>query len=351
MNVLDHYLKPTITAAVAAATLALAPSVALAAPQDPALVPQQARMSNPAIHADHETYRETQGRIKALNDKGVRIDNYHLSKAQCWLDTSFHEYTRNDRGGYPQAALDEAVKLIVALENGTDPGWETPLVNGAEKLRPDLWAKYDSLRDMKGFSCAAQATACAEVELVHAGNEIHDGGWRHANPYIQIAEDLTAKAERRAAKCNIPDPATPPPAAVYEELDLGADALFKFDRGDLAGMLPEGRERLNELATRLRDVYSQVQMIRIVGHTDRLGSDAYNQGLSERRARTVREYLSAQGVDAPMTSVGVGESMPTGATGQCRGNRATPELKACLQPDRRVQLQITGVRKSPAAGK
>ncbi len=311
----------------------------------PQLQPAPARISQAAIHADHQTYQQTQERIKALNDKGIRVDNYYLSKAQCWLDTSFHEYTRNDRGGYPQAALNESVKLISALEAGTDPGWETPLVNGAEKLRPDLWAKYDSLHQVKGWQCAAQATACAEVELVHAGNEIHDGGWRHANPYIQIAEDLTAKAEKRASECSQPDP-QPAPAPTLEQFDLAADALFKFDRSDLAHMLPEGKAKLDALIARVNSVYARVDRIRLVGHTDRLGSDAYNQPLSERRAWTVKQYLQDHGLDAPIQTTGVGESQPTGETGQCKGERATPALTQCLQPDRRVSVEIVGVKRT-----
>ncbi len=305
------------------------------------LQPQQDRISGPAIHADHQAYADTQARIRALNDRGIRVDNYHLSKAQCWLDTSFQEYTRNDRGGYPQAALDESVKLITALENGQDPGWETPLVNGAEKLRVDLWAKYDSLKQMEGFSCAAQATACAEVELVHAGNEIHDGGWRHAKPYIQIAEDLLSKAEQRESQCRAA--AVVPPTV--EQIDLAADALFKFDRGDEAGMLPEGKRKLDELASRLNDAYASIERIRLVGHTDRLGSDAYNQGLSDRRAWTVKQYLQARGISAPIQASGVGESQPTGATGSCKGERATRALTQCLQPDRRVSVEVVGVRR------
>lgn len=323
-----------------ALALALLALTGMAQAQDAQLQPQAERISQAAIHADHDTYTATQGPIKALNDKGIRVDNYHLAKAQCWLDTSFHEYTRNDRGGYPQAALDESVKLITALEAGTDPGWETPLVNGAEKLRPDLWAKYDSLKKMEGFSCAAQATACAEVELVHAGNEIHDGGWRHAKPYIQIAEDLTAKAERREAECKQPEP-----QPVTEQFDLAADALFKFDRGDLAGMLPEGRAKLDELVARLNSVYANVERIRLVGHTDRLGSDAYNQKLSDRRAWTVKQYLQDQGISAAVQAEGVGESQPTGTTSHCLGERATRTLTQCLQPDRRVSVEITGVKR------
>lgn len=331
-----------LSMAIYASLLALVGSsiVAFAHAQEASLEPAPQRISQAAIHADHDTYQATQSRIKALNDKGVRVDNYHLSKAQCWLDTSFHEYTRNDRGGYPQAALDESVKLISALENGTDPGWETPLVNGAEKLRLDLWAKYDSLKQHAGFKCATQATACAEVELVHAGNEIHDGGWRHAKPYVQIAEDLTSKAEYQVEHC-----APPPTEPQVEQFDLSADALFKFDRGDLAGLLPQGKAKLDELAVRLNDVYVQVDRIRLAGHTDRLGSDAYNQKLSEQRAWTVKQYLQDKGISTPIQTEGLGESQPTRTTTQCKGEVATRALTQCLQPDRRVSVEIVGVRK------
>lgn len=345
------YRKRAMAMAVASAAMMMTMATGVAWSQSAGssgLKPEAARIDHAAIHADHQAYVDVQQRIKRLNDGGVRVDDYALAKAQCWLDTSFHEYTRNDRGGYPQAALDEAVKLIEALEAGRAPGWETPLVNGADKLRPDLWAKYDSLKQMKGFSCAAQAMACAEVELVHAGNEIHDGGWRHAKPYIQIAEDLTAKAERREASCAQPEQAPQPVVPTSERFDLSADALFAFDRGDLAGLLPQGKAKLDELAARLGAVYAQVDRIRLVGHTDRLGSDGYNQKLSEQRAWTVKAYLQAQGIDAPIQAEGVGESQPTGRTGQCMGERATHALTECLQPDRRVEVEIVGLRRAKA---
>lgn len=309
-----------------------------------ALTPQQDRISQATIHADHRTYSETQLRIKALNDGGIRVDHPALSKAQCWLDTSFHEYTRNDRGGYPQAALDQAVQLIAALESGRDPGWETPLVNGAERLRPDLWAKFETLRRHAGFRCAAQAAACGEVELVHAGNEMNDGGWRHAKPYIQIAEDLLARAEQAADACSAPAASNGAPEV--ETFDLAADALFNFNRGDLAGLLPQGRTALNELAQRLRSVYARVDRITLTGHTDRLGNDMYNLKLSQQRANTVKQYLQQHGVDVSIVAQGRGESLPSGKTAGCTGERATDELKQCLQPDRRVTVEIAGTRHS-----
>lgn len=304
---------------------------------------QEQRITGQAIHADHQAYEQMQGRIKALNDSGIRVDSYHLSKAQCWLDTSFHEYTRNDRGGYPQAALGEAARIVQALEGKQDPGNETPLVNNAQRLREDLWAKFNGLKTHAGFSCAAQAVACGEVELVHAGNEIHDGGWRHAKPYIQIAEDHLKKAEERAAAC-LPPPAPPaPPAApTTERFDIAADALFRFNRGDLTGLLPAGKARLDELAANLASAYVSVDSIQLVGHTDRLGGVEYNQRLSEQRAETVKQYLQSKGVSAAIQARGAGESQPSGKTEQCQGERATPALTACLLPDRRVSVEVTG---------
>lgn len=303
--------------------------------QTAALTPAPQRIANAVVHADHATFEATQARIKTLNDRGIEVDDYALSKAQCWLDTSFHEYSRNDRGGYPQAALTESARLIAALEAGTDPGSETPLLNGAEKLRPDLWARYDALHRHAGFRCATQATACAEVELVHAGNEIHDGGWRHAKPYIQIAEDLLARAEAAAEACPPPSPQAPP--SQPPNYDLSADALFAFDRGDLAGLLSRGKGRLDALAAELRQ-RSDVVGFNVVGHTDRLGSEAYNQRLSQQRADTVRAYLQGQGVEAPITAEGRGEREPLSQG--CVGERATAALKQCLQPDRRVLIEV-----------
>ena len=84
----------------------------------------------------YQGYEALQGRIKALNDGGRRVADYHLAKAQCWLDVSFHEYTRNDRSNFPQAAMTESERLIVGMERDLNPmPLDTPLVNGAVRLR------------------------------------------------------------------------------------------------------------------------------------------------------------------------------------------------------------------------
>lgn len=288
---------------------------------------------------DAGRYRQLQQRIDALREAQHGVDrDYGIAKAQCWLSTAFHERTRNDRGGYPAAAHAQADQLVGVLEQGGSIGMDTPLVNDAVKLREDLWSRFDAIKAGSGFRCAAQATACAEVALVRAGNEMRDGGWRHADPYVRIAELLATQAQAAAGACSVPQTATAVTPAP-ERFDLQGDALFAFDRSDLDGLLPGGRGHLDAVATAIR-ADADVHAVSVVGHTDRLGSDAYNQALSERRAATVKAYLQRHGVNMPIASTGVGERQPSGKTADCQGERATAALKQCLQPDRRITIQL-----------
>lgn len=81
--------------------------------------------------------------------------------------------------------------------------------------------------------------------------------------------------------------------------------------------------------------------MRVVGHTDRLGTEPYNAALSQRRADTVRELLVREGLDGTkVTAVGRGEKEPV--TKDCQGVKANPALVQCLQPDRRVEIEVVG---------
>lgn len=86
----------------------------------------------------------------------------------------------------------------------------------------------------------------------------------------------------------------------------------------------------------------------ITGHTDRLGSSAYNQRLSERRAMAVRnDLVSTRGLEASRsTATGLGETQPVTRAEDCVGERRNAALVACLQPDRRVDVDVdvTGTR-------
>lgn len=337
------------------------------------LVPPSQRISDAAIQTDHDTYLRIQQRLKALNDGGRRVADYHLSKAQCWLDVSFHEYTRNDRGPFPQAALAESEKLIVAMEQGVTPlSDETPLVGEAVRLREDLWARARALRGTAGFQCAAQSTACAEVELVHAGNEHAQQQWRHAKPYVQIAEDLLARAARDAAACESPtavplvprgvaEPAAPAqpapeapsvassaaptasPAAPVQsrEVMTVVELVFAFDKSALADLRPASRSQLDALLERVQREQWVIEGIELVGHADRLnrtGNNAYNERLAERRVQTIREELLRRGIDGTLLSTRAAGDREQVVT--CEGIRDPAELRNCLLPNRRVELVL-----------
>jgi OOP family OmpA-OmpF porin len=80
------------------------------------------------------------------------------------------------------------------------------------------------------------------------------------------------------------------------------------------------------------------------GHTDRIGSEAYNQALSERRVASVRNYLVQNGIPAnEVRAVGYGETRPVTTLQQCQGQSGAA-LLACLQPDRRVEVEVSGLR-------
>ena len=123
-----------------------------------------------------------------------------------------------------------------------------------------------------------------------------------------------------------------------ERINLSADALLRFNQSDAADMLPEGKATLDRLAENLVSCQAHIDGIALTGHTDRLGSEQYNYNLGLQRAQTVKNYLQGKGVQAPISVASAGESQPV--TTAC--TRATAALKACLQPDRRVTVDISG---------
>jgi OmpA-OmpF porin, OOP family len=152
-------------------------------------------------------------------------------------------------------------------------------------------------------------------------------------------KDLLPKeaCEPKAAAAAAAPAAAPKPTG--EKITVAADALFDFDK---AVLRPEGKAKLDELVSKAAAI--KLEVILAVGHTDRLGGVAYNQKLSEKRAAAVKEYLVAKGIEANRVyTEGKGKSQPvTGDT--CKGNAKTKALISCLQPDRRVDIEVIGTK-------
>ena len=133
----------------------------------------------------------------------------------------------------------------------------------------------------------------------------------------------------------------PPPPVVLRKVAFAADSLFGFDQATVS---PEGNRPLDKLAADLRG--SRYDVITVTGHTDRLGPHAYNLKLSTRRAEAVKTYLVASaGIPAGIiVTNGVNGAEPVTQPGQCLGEKATRKLINCLQPDRRVEVEVTATQ-------
>ncbi len=135
-------------------------------------------------------------------------------------------------------------------------------------------------------------------------------------------------------------PAAPPaPVPAARKLTLEADMLFDFDK---AVLRPAGRASLDDFVAKMKDINPEIIMA--FGHADRLGSDSYNQRLSEQRVGAVKAYLISLGIAADrMHTEGKGESQPVTKAEDCVGGKSA-KLIACLQPDRRVEIEVVGTQ-------
>ncbi len=172
------------------------------------------------------------------------------------------------------------------------------------------------------------------------GNPGAGPGSAGGNGFIKLAMSEPAPAPQVVA---VPAPyiaqmpAVQAAAPMSTKYSFSAHALFDFGKSSIK---PAGGAQLDELIGKLSGV--NITSISDVGHADRIGSLESNQTLSESRAEAVKNYLVRGGIASELIAVsGRGETQPATGTDECKGG-ATSKVITCLQPDRRVEVEVVG---------
>jgi len=160
-------------------------------------------------------------------------------------------------------------------------------------------------------------------------NGTNELSWRDAN-WTPATAAAGCDGALVPAAAPTPAPPAPRPAPVASKVTFAADAFFDFDKSVLK---PEGRAKLDDLVQKIRGI--NLEVIIAVGHTDSIGTDAYNQKLSVRRAEAVKAYLVSKGIERNRVyTEGKGEKQPV-------ADNRTKEGRA---KNRRVEIEVVGTQ-------
>jgi OOP family OmpA-OmpF porin len=146
---------------------------------------------------------------------------------------------------------------------------------------------------------------------------------------------MAAAAPPPPAAQPAPPPPAPPPAAkpAAQKVTYAADTFFDFDKYVIK---PEGKAKLDDLVAKTKGI--ALEVIIAVGHTDSVGTVEYNQGLSERRANAVKEYLVSKGIEKNRVyTEGKGEKQPIASNSTAEGRAK----------NRRTEIEVVGTRAAP----
>ena len=309
--------------------------------------PVKQRISDEAIEADKQVFRQLRATLDVAKSQGGSEQACALAKAEAWLNVSEEEYDENEEGDIVDVTLREAQRLLRSPDSSNDAMQnQTRLLKAPAAARPDLWLQWDLLR-ARGASCGCRQLAQLEVQLSWADHEVQEEGRQHARPYIEAAERLAESAKYEVEKvCPVtaslpiapppqveapapveiapaPEPPVPSPSPAAPEPPLPSASVSMPEPVITLATLPwsvhfpTNRSGISKLTATVLDKVSAVLLkypnaiIRLEGHADQRGDAVYNEQLSERRTKAVKDYLVRAGINADhMSTTALGNSRP-----------------------------------------
>ncbi|MHB9833783.1 OmpA family protein [Paraburkholderia terrae] len=321
--------KPTIRG-TARFTFAATLAAALAAPAFATSIKSQAEALMPAAQKIADPYRRgvAEGflEIAERQDSHVLVSRVYNNAAQRAL-------------GNARYLIDQSVP------------WE-PLYTAKNWPTRDKWVQ--AIRAIEATNARVSASTCKGEsagrllaltdEVWKEQDETHGTRWVHGWEAIERAQKLSVQVNQALDHCAPPPPPPPPVVESATPISLSADALFDFDSAKLKA---DGTTAIDALATDLTRTQS-IDVVTVIGYTDRFGSVAHNRDLSRRRAQAVADALKERGLNPARFDVrGAGSTAPIAT---CPGRKSAAVI-ACLAPNRRVEIRVSGqsVSAVPAA--
>ncbi|MBP0592548.1 OmpA family protein [Paraburkholderia sp. LEh10] len=311
-------------------TLAATLAAAFAAPAFAASITSQVQALTPLAQRIADPYRR--GVAEGFLEIAERQDSHVLFS---------HVY--NDAAN---RALGNARYLI---DSGAQ--WQS-LYAAKNWPKRDKWVQ--AIREIEATNARASASSCKGEsagrllaltdEVWKEQDETHGTRWVHGWEAIERAKTLSVQVNDELDRC--PAPPAPPLAETPlpdKPISLSADALFDFDSAKLK---PDGIDAIDQIASGLNRAKS-IDVVTVIGYTDRFGSVAHNRDLSRRRAQAVADELKKRGVNPEHFDVrGAGSTAPVA---MCPGPKK-PAVIACLAPNRRVEIRVSAMSVADSPG-
>jgi len=189
--------------------------------------------------------------------------------------------------------------------------------------------------------------------VVRSGSGLcwRSGSWTPAMAIAECDPDLVKKPAPMPLPAPVAAPAPPPkpvaapapPPTAPKVVTIGATELFDFNK---AVLKPSAKTEIDQKVIEKLASAGKINLILVGGHTDRLGAAAYNQKLSEKRADAVKAYLVTKGLDGnKIETLGFGKTTPAQGVPKCDDKLPRAKLIACLEPHRRVTIEIQAAAK------